>query len=120
MVEGYSLLVATRAVLQGAHAMGMTFWEYLRRGMDPTTVAVMLEDGAAVAGLAIAGFCPSLAIPRPTLLLLVACLKRRSATFELRLHASKSLTCCKTSAMCCVVCCRRSHMGDPHDRQCSL
>ncbi|BDA46259.1 Zinc transporter 9 [Coccomyxa sp. Obi] len=55
VVEGYSLLVATRAVLQGAHAMGMTFTEYIRRGMDPTTVAVMLEDGAAVAGLVIAG-----------------------------------------------------------------
>ena len=28
---------------------------YVRRGSDPTSVAVMLEDGAAVAGLAIAG-----------------------------------------------------------------
>ena len=55
VVEGYSLLVATRAVVQGAQAMGMSFWEYLRRGMDPTTVAVMMEDGAAVTGLLIAG-----------------------------------------------------------------
>ncbi len=55
VVEGYSLLVATRSVLQGAQAMGMTFWEYIRRGMDPTTVAVMMEDGAAVTGLLIAG-----------------------------------------------------------------
>ena len=55
LVEGYSLLVATRAVVQGAQAMGMSFWEYLRRGMDPTTVAVMMEDGAAVTGLLIAG-----------------------------------------------------------------
>ncbi|EIE24063.1 hypothetical protein COCSUDRAFT_28593 [Coccomyxa subellipsoidea C-169] len=62
LVEGYSLLVATRAVLQGAHAMGMSFTEYIRRGMDPTTVAVMLEDGAAVAGLAIAGIAPLLAL----------------------------------------------------------
>ncbi len=54
-MEGYSLLVATRSVLQGAQAMGMTFWEYIRRGMDPTTVAVMMEDGAAVTGLLIAG-----------------------------------------------------------------
>lgn len=57
MVEGYSLLVATRSVLQGAQAMSMTFWEYIRRGMDPTTVAVMMEDGAAVTGLLIAGAC---------------------------------------------------------------
>ncbi|CAL5227702.1 g10710 [Coccomyxa viridis] len=55
VVEGYSLLVATRSVLQGAQAMSMTFWEYIRRGMDPTTVAVMMEDGAAVTGLLIAG-----------------------------------------------------------------
>ena len=58
VVEGYSLLVATRSVLQGAQAMGMTFWEYIRRGMDPTTVAVMMEDGAAVTGLLIASGPP--------------------------------------------------------------
>ena len=63
VVEGYSLLVATRAVLQGAQAMGITFWEYLRRGMDPTTVAVMMEDGAAVTGLLIAGALPPAASP---------------------------------------------------------
>ena len=69
VVEGYSLLVATRAVLQGAQAMGITFWEYLRRGMDPTTVAVMMEDGAAVTGLLIAGAPTALtpvARPAPT------------------------------------------------------
>lgn len=56
-MEGYSLLVATRAVLHGATAAGLSFWEYLRRGMDPTSTAVMLEDGAAVTGLVIAGAC---------------------------------------------------------------
>lgn len=55
VVEGYSLLVATRSVLQGAAAHGLTFWQFLRRGLDPTSIAVMLEDGAAVAGLVIAG-----------------------------------------------------------------
>ena len=40
---------------------GMTFWEYIRRGMDPTTVAVMMEDGAAVTGLLIASGLPELA-----------------------------------------------------------
>ena len=54
-VEGYSLLVATRAVIQGATAAKLGFWEYLQRGLDPTSVAVMLEDGAAVAGLIVAG-----------------------------------------------------------------
>lgn len=31
-----------------------------RAGVDPTTVAVMLEDGGAVAGLLIAGGCTAL------------------------------------------------------------
>ena len=55
VVEGYSLLVATRAVMQGAQAAGLTFMQFFRRGLDPTSIAVMLEDGAAVTGLAIAG-----------------------------------------------------------------
>lgn len=60
VVEGYSLLVATRAVLQGAQAAGLSFVQFLRRGLDPTSIAVMLEDGAAVTGLAIAGVIPNL------------------------------------------------------------
>ena len=54
-MEGYSLFVATRAVMQGAAAHGLTFYQFLRRGLDPTSIAVMLEDGAAVTGLVIAG-----------------------------------------------------------------
>ena len=48
-------MVATRSVIQGAAAHGLTFWQFLRRGLDPTSIAVMLEDGAAVTGLVIAG-----------------------------------------------------------------
>lgn len=33
----------------------------IRSGIDPTTVAVMMEDGGAVAGLAIAAACTALA-----------------------------------------------------------
>lgn len=33
----------------------MTIWDYVWCGHDPTSVAVMTEDGAAVTGLAIAG-----------------------------------------------------------------
>ncbi len=55
ILEGYSLYVAASYVLEGARARGMTFLQYVRSGVDPTTVAVMLEDGGAVAGLAIAG-----------------------------------------------------------------
>ena len=55
MLEGFSLAVAVRSVRAGAEAAGMTFTEFVRRGMDPTSIAVMLEDSGAVAGLAIAG-----------------------------------------------------------------
>jgi hypothetical protein len=54
-VEGYSLFVATRSVMQGAAAHNLTFFQFLQRGLDPTSIAVMLEDGAAVTGLVIAG-----------------------------------------------------------------
>ncbi|KAH7444612.1 hypothetical protein KP509_02G085200 [Ceratopteris richardii] len=55
VIEGASLLVAVSAVRKGASAEGMTLWDYCWRGHDPTAVAVMMEDGAAVTGLAIAG-----------------------------------------------------------------
>ena len=55
IVEGYSLWVAVRSVNQGAQAAGLTFREFVKRGMDPTSIAVMMEDAAAVAGLFIAG-----------------------------------------------------------------
>ena len=32
-----------------------SFAEFVKRGMDPTSIAVMMEDGAACAGLVIAG-----------------------------------------------------------------
>lgn len=55
LLEGYSLLVAIRTVTAGAAAAGLPFSEFVRRGMDPTSIAVMMEDGAACAGLVIAG-----------------------------------------------------------------
>ncbi|CAL1373937.1 unnamed protein product [Linum trigynum] len=55
IIEGASLLVAIQAVKKGASAEGMTFRDYVWRGHDPTAVAVMTEDGAAVTGLVIAG-----------------------------------------------------------------
>ncbi|KAL5215154.1 hypothetical protein ABZP36_004306 [Zizania latifolia] len=54
LIEGASLLVAIKAVKKGAEAEEMNIWDYIWRGHDPTSVAVMTEDGAAVTGLAIA------------------------------------------------------------------
>ncbi|KAJ4896652.1 Metal tolerance protein C4 [Raphanus sativus] len=54
LIEGASLLVAIQSVKKGAAQEGMTIRDYIWRGHDPTSVAVMTEDGAAVAGLGIA------------------------------------------------------------------
>ncbi|OVA15761.1 Cation efflux protein [Macleaya cordata] len=54
IIEGASLVVAIHAVRKGAAAEGMKMWDYVWRGHDPTSVAVMTEDGAAVTGLLIA------------------------------------------------------------------
>ncbi|KAH7510785.1 hypothetical protein JRO89_XSUnG0250900 [Xanthoceras sorbifolium] len=55
IIEGASLFIAIQAVKKGAAAEGMKVRDYIWRGHDPTSVAVMTEDGAAVAGLIIAG-----------------------------------------------------------------
>lgn len=55
LLEGFSLLVAIRTVTAGAASHGISFAEFVKRGMDPTSIAVMMEDGAACAGLVIAG-----------------------------------------------------------------
>lgn len=57
VLESASLVVAVRAVRAGAEQAGLPFMEYVRRGIDPTSVAVMMEDTGAVAGLAVAGAC---------------------------------------------------------------
>jgi hypothetical protein len=53
-VAGNADVLTCLAGLAGC-AQGMTMLQYVKSGLDPTTVAVMLEDGGAVAGLVIAG-----------------------------------------------------------------
>jgi len=60
VLEGYSLLVAMRSIKEGADARGMSFLEYVGSGQDPTTVAVLMEDGGAIIGLGVAGMCTAL------------------------------------------------------------
>jgi zinc transporter 9 len=54
VVESATLVVAVKSVAAGAKAHGMTFREYVKRSIDPMSVAVMMEDGTSVAGVAIA------------------------------------------------------------------
>jgi len=61
VVEGYSLKVAFDTVRGDSRRAGMGAWEYLRRGRDPTTTAVLVEDTASVVGVLVAGTCLALA-----------------------------------------------------------
>ena len=54
-IDSYSLHVAYEALKANARAKGMSLDEFVRSGHDPTSVAVVAEDAAAVAGCAIAG-----------------------------------------------------------------
>ncbi len=57
LVESYSLLVAYRALAAGAAARSMPLRTYISEGLDPTSMAIVAEDGGAVLGLALAGGC---------------------------------------------------------------
>eukprot|EP00698_Gefionella_okellyi_P013735 TRINITY_DN3779_c0_g1_i3.p1 TRINITY_DN3779_c0_g1~~TRINITY_DN3779_c0_g1_i3.p1 ORF type:complete len:484 (-),score=94.10 TRINITY_DN3779_c0_g1_i3:814-2265(-) len=57
VVEGTTFAIAVRSVQQAAREIGMTVREYISHGPDPMGVAVLMEDGAAVTGLAIAAGC---------------------------------------------------------------
>ncbi|PTL75779.1 cation diffusion facilitator family transporter [Vitiosangium sp. GDMCC 1.1324] len=59
LVEGGVLLMAVRGVFQQSGGMG--FFRYVREKADPATVAILLEDGAAVLGLVLAAAGISLA-----------------------------------------------------------
>jgi zinc transporter 9 len=56
-VESYSLAVAYKALAAGAASRNMTLRQYVSSGLDPTSLAVVAEDGGAVLGLALAGGC---------------------------------------------------------------
>jgi len=55
VIESYTLMVAVESVKNHAATAKMRFWDYVRHGDNPIPVAVMLEDGAAVTGVLIAG-----------------------------------------------------------------
>ena len=54
VVEGWTFMVAWRAVSAAAKESGMSMRQYTFKGPDPMGVAVLLEDGAAVFGVSIA------------------------------------------------------------------
>lgn len=58
--EVVTMTYAFRQIKKTADASGMGFIDYIRRGSDPTTVQVFLEDCVAVVGIVIAGVCVSL------------------------------------------------------------
>ncbi|MDX8390050.1 MAG: cation transporter [Mariprofundaceae bacterium] len=54
VVEGYSFSVALNEFNRQRRALGITFFTYFRESRDPTTLAVMIEDSAAMLGLFLA------------------------------------------------------------------
>ncbi|KAG8335130.1 hypothetical protein J6590_076076 [Homalodisca vitripennis] len=58
--EGATLLVAYNSIKKGAEKCNMSFAEYVLRGSDPSVNVVLLEDCAAVVGVATAGICMAL------------------------------------------------------------
>lgn len=61
VVESATLWVAVKQVQKSAVETGVTFKEYVLRGRDPTAVAVLMEDSAAVSGVLFAATALSLA-----------------------------------------------------------
>lgn len=59
VVEGSVLLIAVRSV--GRQRGQVPFFRYVREGADPATVAILLEDSAAVLGLVLAALGIALA-----------------------------------------------------------
>ena len=55
VIDAYSLFVAYDALGKNAKAAEMTLAEFVRSGRDPTSVAIVAEDAAAVAGCVVAG-----------------------------------------------------------------
>lgn len=60
--EGATLLVAVNSLRKGAKKNGMTFWEYVLRGQDPSVNVVLMEDVAAVMGVGVAASCMGLSV----------------------------------------------------------
>jgi zinc transporter 9 len=52
LAEGYSWTVALKAVNHARGERGL--WDYIKKGDDPTAVAVLLEDSVAVLGVCVA------------------------------------------------------------------
>ena len=60
LFEGATMTYALRTIHTSAQALGIGVREYILRGADPATVQVLLEDVAAVLGIAIAAASISL------------------------------------------------------------
>ncbi|KAL7747173.1 hypothetical protein RI367_007533 [Sorochytrium milnesiophthora] len=60
LFEGGTAMVALRQVRKAARENGVTVMEYIKNGSDPSAVQVLLEDAAAVSGIALASTCLAL------------------------------------------------------------
>ncbi|MDQ6976325.1 MAG: cation diffusion facilitator family transporter [Mariprofundaceae bacterium] len=54
IIEGYSFWVALQEFRRQSKAANTDFWQYFEKTRDPTTLAVLVEDSAAMFGLSLA------------------------------------------------------------------
>lgn len=55
--ESVTLVMAIKSIRKSAATQGMSFYEFVRSGYDPCVNVVLLEDMAAVTGVAVAASC---------------------------------------------------------------
>ena len=60
VIESITLTMAVFQIREAARLSGVTFRDYILRGRDPSSVAVLLEDSVSVLGVLTAGTCLTL------------------------------------------------------------
>ncbi|KAI6649360.1 Zinc transporter 9-like [Oopsacas minuta] len=60
VIESITLCMAVIQIREAARLSGVTFRDYILRGRDPSSVAVLLEDSVSVLGVLTAGTCLTL------------------------------------------------------------
>lgn len=61
LLDGGSLIVGLGAVRRSARARGVSTWQYILTGDDPSAVHIVAEDGAAMIGVLLAGLAIAIA-----------------------------------------------------------
>ncbi|CAH1777372.1 unnamed protein product, partial [Owenia fusiformis] len=87
LTEGATFIMAISQLRKDSKIQGKSFWQYVRRGEDPSSNVVLLEDFAAILGVGIAGSCMAIShftlnpIPDAIGSLMIGCVLASVAAF---------------------------------------